>query len=80
MQSKHGILVLGEICGLKIGPFVPVQPEPFQAIKDFPDRFLRGPFRVGVFDPQDEDPIVLFCPEPIIERCTRPTYMQITRG
>jgi len=59
--------------------FVPVQPQPAQAVEDNLDSRLGVACRIGVFDAQDESPARMPGIKPIKQRRASPAYMQEPR-
>src|SRR5439155_7275839 len=60
-----------------VGPFVPVQPEPPQAVENAFDHLGRRAFDVGVFDTEDERAAMPAREEPVEERGARAADVQI---
>ena len=51
-----------------VGPFVPIEPEPAQAVDDAGDHLPRGALGIGVFDAQHERAAVPAGVEPVEQR------------
>ena len=60
--------------------FVPVDPQPVQAVEDRLQRLFDVPLLIGVVDPQDELPAVLPGEKPIEQRGADAANVQIAGG
>ena len=63
-----------------LGAFVPVDPQPVEAVEDRLQRLFNVPLLIGVVDPQDELPSVLPGEEPIEQRSAYPANVQVSGG
>jgi hypothetical protein len=52
------------------GPFIPVQPEPCQALIDPFLRMGKAPFKVGIFQPEYETPAACAGKQVVEKRCS----------
>ena len=59
-----------------LGPFVPVDPDPAEAVEDLPDGILDVPLLVGVVDPQDELAAVMAGQQPVEQGRPHPADVQ----
>ena len=83
-RSRHRTIAI-EAFGLKVRPvgsadvrpFVPVEPEPPQAVEDAFDHLARRAFGVGIFDAQDEHTAVAAREKPVEERGSGAADVQI---
>src|SRR4051795_11167688 len=60
-----------------VGPFVPVEAEPSQAVDDSLDHLPRRTFRIRIFDAQHERSFVTPRKEPVEERRPGAAHVQI---
>jgi len=55
--------------------FIPIEPEPGQAVLNYPGVFVGGAFSVGILDSQQESAADLSSEEPVKKRRSRSTHM-----
>ncbi len=72
-------LVVGPVRAADLGPFVPIDPQPLQAVEDRRQGFLDVPLLVGIVDPQDELAAVPPGKEPAEQSRADPTNMEVAR-
>ena len=73
-------LEIGRVRTADLRPFIPVEPEPSQAVENAGDHVGRRALDVGVFDAQDERAAVPPRVEPVEERRARAADVQIAGG
>ena len=63
---------------LRVGPLVPVQPQPAQVVENARLGLARRALGVGVLDAKDERPVVAVGQQPVEERRPRVADVQLT--
>ena len=58
--------------GLEERSLIPVQPQPEQGFLDFFDKALLRALHIGIFNPQDENSIMMAGEEPVEQRGVGP--------
>src|SRR5690606_3134640 len=66
--------------GLEVGPLVPVDPEPGEAVQNGARMLLARSVAVGVLDPQHEDAAVLAGEQPVVDGRAGAAHVQVARG
>ena len=70
-------LIVRPIRPADFGAFVPIEPDPVQAVQDRRERFVDVSLRVGVVDPQNELPALPFGEQPIEQRRPHAADVQV---
>jgi len=76
LYVRAGNVLLGEF-GLEIGPLIPSDAQPLQALDDAIDRLLGRALGVGVFNTQDQFTVMLLGEQPVVKGSASPTDMEI---
>src|SRR5690606_37339626 len=63
-----------------LGPLVPVEAQPAQAVENGCEGLLGGALGVGVLNAEDEGAAVVAGKEPVEERRASPTHVQVAGG
>ena len=71
-------LVIGAERAADLGAFVPVDPDPAEAVEDLADGVLDVPLLVGVVDPEDELAAVMPGQQPVEQGRPHPADVQET--
>ena len=65
---------------LKIRAFIPVEPQPLQAVDDTVNGCLGRSLFVGIFNAQNQFAVMLPGKQPVEQHCPGPADVKITRG
>src|SRR6266849_1003126 len=79
-QPRGVLFVEGQASGLIKGSLIPVQPHPLQAFQDGLDRLRSRPLAIGIFDPKDEDSLVVSGKEPVKQSRTDAPDVEVAGG
>jgi hypothetical protein len=60
-------------------PFIPVQLDPTHTIENGLNRFVSGTALIGVFNPENKDPVLLPGKQPVEQRRPHPADMEEAR-
>ena len=73
-------LEVRRVRAVDVGAFVPVEPQPAQAVENAGDHLVRRALDVGVLDPQDEHAAVAPRVEPVEERGAGAADVEVAGG
>ena len=79
LELRRHFAVAREPLGLAKRPFVPLEPQPLQAVEDGRDELRLRAVGVRVLDPEDEDSAVVPGEKPVVERGARAAHVEVTR-
>jgi MFS family permease len=78
-ELLHMFAIQIQPLALVVWPFVPVQPQPLEGVKNLIDGFLGRAHLIGILDPQDERATLVSGKQPVVERRTGIPDMQKAR-